>query len=63
MGYQAVDEKVLEMMQETLHLSRKITQPVDPHKRYHAGDKDDPHTQLINFVYETGAALFRDRKA
>jgi hypothetical protein len=57
------NEKVLELVHDAFQLSRKITQPVDPHKRYHAGDKDDPHTQLIDFVYETGAALFRGGEA
>ena len=55
----ALDEKVLAMAHDTFHMSRKITQPVDLHKRYHAEDKDDPHTQLIDFVYETGSELFK----
>ncbi len=55
----ALDEKVLEMAHDAFHMSRKITQPVDPHKRYQANDEDDPHARLIEFVHSTGTALFR----
>jgi hypothetical protein len=54
----SIDEKVLEMAHDAFHMSRKITQPVDPHKRYQANDKDDPHAELIEFVYRTGKTLF-----
>jgi hypothetical protein len=54
----SIDEKVLEMAHDAFHMSRKITQPVDPHKRYQSNDKDDPHAELIEFVYRTGKTLF-----
>lgn len=57
------NEQVLELAHEAFQLSRKITQSVDPHKRYHAEDKDDPHTQLIDFVYQRGTALFRGNQS
>jgi hypothetical protein len=53
-----IDERVLELAHDAFHMSRKITQPVDPHKRYQANDEGDPHARLIEFVYETGSPLF-----
>jgi hypothetical protein len=53
-----INEQVLEMAHEAFHMSRKITQPVDLHKRYQANDEADPHARLIEFVYETGSTLF-----
>ena len=55
----ALDEQVLALAHDTFHMSRRITQPVDLHKRYRANDTDDPHARLIEFVYETGSELFR----
>jgi hypothetical protein len=52
------DEQVLEMAFNAFTMSRKITDPVDFHKRYQVDDQDDPHGRLIEFVHQTGSVLF-----
>jgi hypothetical protein len=52
------DEQVLEMAHDAFTMSRKITEPVDFHKRYRVDDSEDPHARLIEFVHQTGSALF-----
>lgn len=52
------DEQVLQMAYEAFAMSRKITQPVEPHKRYRWGDTEDEHGRLIEFVHRTGLVLF-----
>jgi hypothetical protein len=52
------DEQVLELAHETFQMSRKITTPVDIHKRYQTNDNDDPYARLIEFVHEAGTTLF-----
>lgn len=56
------DEQVLEMAHDAFAMSRKITGPVDFHKRYQVNDQEDPHARLIEFVYQTGSTLFKAKE-
>ena len=58
----SIDERVLELAHTAFEISRKITEPVDFHKRYNADDLEDPHVALIDWVYQTGSVLFRGGK-
>lgn len=52
------DKQVLQMAYEAFAMARKITQQVEPGKRYKAGDMEDEHGRLIEFVHRAGLALF-----
>ena len=56
------DEQVLELAHDAFQMSRKITTPVDIHKRFQLNDKDDPHARLIEFVHRTGTSLFGSKQ-
>jgi hypothetical protein len=54
------DRKVLEMLKVTADKVSKISDPVDPHKRFDQEDYRDPYGRVIEWVHWTGTGLFLD---
>ena len=54
------DERVLKMLRLAADKVEKITEPVDPHKRFNREDLKDPYGRIIEWVYFSGTGLFRD---
>jgi hypothetical protein len=60
-GFTERDRKVLAMMQVTADKVSKISEPVDPHKRFQANDYKDPYGRVIEWVHFTGTGIFLDK--
>jgi hypothetical protein len=54
------DAKVLAMLDVTAEKVRKITETVDPHKRFNREDSLDPYGVVIEWLHFTGTKVFRD---
>lgn len=54
------DERVLKMLRLAANKVGKITEPVDPHKRFNREDLKDPYGRIIEWVHFSGTGLFRD---
>lgn len=52
------DERVLQMLDSTAKQVEKISEPVDPHKRFDQDDFDDPYGHVIRWVHERGTSLW-----
>lgn len=54
------DERVLTMLEVAAEKVGKISEPIDPHKRFNREDYTDPYGLVIEWLHWTGSKVFRD---
>lgn len=54
--------QVLAMAEVAMNKVSRISDPVDPHKRYDSHDSTDPYGEVIEWVHTTGSHIFAEAR-